>query len=136
MKLDNFRLLVNDFAASFQFWHEIIGLSVIYQDEHSTYAYFDAGAARLELLRADYFAKSFGGAAPVQHENQDHRGVITFQADDVDATYAELVKRGAPSLAVPMNHPAGFARLALLSAPDGYVVEVFQSRSAMPKAHQ
>ena len=38
MKLNDFRLLVNDFAASFHFWHEIVGLSTIFRDENNIYA--------------------------------------------------------------------------------------------------
>lgn len=130
MKLDNFRLLIDDFSASFHFWHDIVGLKLIYRDDNSTYAYFDAGSARLELLKADYFASSFGGAQPAPIQT-GHRGVIVFRADDVDATYADLVERGAPMLAPPQDHPAGFARTALLSAPDGYVLEVFTSLHPM-----
>lgn len=131
MKLDNFRLLIHDFSASFHFWHEIVGLELIYRDENNIYAYFEAGSAHLELLKADYFASSLGEAqlAPIQ---AGHRGVVVFRADDVDATYADLVKRGAPTLAPPQDHPAGFARTALLSAPDGYVLEVFTSLRPLP----
>jgi lactoylglutathione lyase len=131
MKLDNFRLLINDFAASFHFWHDIVGLELIYRDENSIYAYFEAGSTRLELLKADYFASSIGSAqlAPVQ---AGYRGVVVFRADDVDATYADLVKCGAPPLAPPQDHPAGFARTALLAAPDGYVLEVFTSLHPLP----
>lgn len=59
MKLNDFRLLINDFAASFHFWHEIVGLSTIFRDENNIYAELDAGTVRLELLKADYFAASF-----------------------------------------------------------------------------
>lgn len=131
MKLDNFRLLIHDFSASFHFWHEIVGLELIYRDENNIYAYFEAGSARLELLKADYFASSFGKAQPAPMQ-AGHRAVVVFRADDVDATYADLVKRGAPSLAAPQNHPAGFARTALLAAPDGYVLEVFTSLGSFP----
>ena len=131
MKLDNFRLLVNDFSASFQFWHDIIGLELIYKDDNNTYAYFDAGNVHIELLRADYFAYSLGEGqtAPAQ---TSQRGVIVFKTDDVDATYADLVKRGAESLSPPQKHPAGFARVALLNVPDGYVLEIFQSLGTFP----
>lgn len=131
MKLDNFRLLVNDFAASFHFWHEIVGLELIYRDENNIYAYFEAGLARLELIKADYFAASVGATQPALIE-AEYRGVVVFRADDVDATYADLVKRGAPPLAPPQDHPAGFARTALLVAPDGYVLEVFTSLRPIP----
>src|SRR5712692_11428536 len=117
MKLDNFRLLINDFSASFQFWHDIVGLELIYRDENSTYAYFEAGSARLELLKADYFASSLGEATPAPMP-AGHRGVVVFRADDVDAMYADLVKRGAATLAPPQDHPAGFARTALLQGSE------------------
>src|SRR5947199_8549414 len=132
MKLDNFRLLVHDFAASFHFWHEIVGLELIYRDENSTYAYLQAGGACLELLKADYFAASIGEPQP-EAQQAGSRGVAVFRADDVDAMYADLVGRGAPTLAAPQDHPAGFARTALLLAPDGYVLEVFTSLRPMPK---
>ena len=131
MKLNDFRLLVNDFAGSFHFWHEIVGLSTIFRDEHHIYAEFDAGNVRLELLKADYFAASIGAArpAPVQ---AGYRGVVVFEVDDLEAAYADLVQRGAPSLAQPHDHPAGFARVALLRAPDGYALELFTSRGTFP----
>ena len=131
MKLHDFRLLVNDFAASFHFWHEIVGLSTIFRDENNIYAELDAGNVRLELLDASYFASSLGEATPAPIQS-GHRGVIAFQSDDVDATYADLVKRGAPSLAAPHVQQAGFARIALFSAPDGYVLEVFTALRDFP----
>jgi predicted enzyme related to lactoylglutathione lyase len=131
MKLNDFRLLVYDFVASFHFWHEIVGLSAIFRDENNIYAELDAGNVRLELLDASYFAGSIGSVqpAPVQ---EDYRGVVVFAVDDLEATYDDLVRRGAPSLAPPHDHPAGFARVALLTAPDGYVLELFKSRGNFP----
>lgn len=131
MKLNDFRLLVNDFTASFHFWHEIVGLSTIFRDENNIYAELDAGNVRLELLDASYFATSIGSTrpAPVQ---EGYRGVIVFEVEDLEAAYTDLVKRGAPSLAQPHDHPAGFARIALLMAPDGYVLELFKSRGTFP----
>jgi predicted enzyme related to lactoylglutathione lyase len=131
MKLNDFRLLVNDFKASFHFWHEIVGLPMIFRDENNIYAELDADNVRLELLDASYFATSVGStqSAPVQ---EGYRGVIVFEVDDLEAAYADLIKRGAPSLAQPHNHPAGFARVALLTAPDGYVLELFKSLGHFP----
>lgn len=131
MNLDNFRLLIDDFSASFHFWHDIVGLTLIYQDDTSTYAYFEAGSAHIELLKADYFASSVGSAKPAPLQS-GYRGAIVFRVDDVDAAYADLVKRGAPTLAPPQDHPAGFARTALLLAPDGYVLEVFKPLRHLP----
>ncbi|WP_165423075.1 VOC family protein [Ktedonosporobacter rubrisoli] len=131
MKLNDFRLLVNDFPASFHFWHELVGLPTIFRDENNTYAELDAGNVRLELLRADYFAASVG-APQLTVVQEGFRGVVVFEVDDLEATYADLVKRGAPSLAAPHDHPAGFARVALFTAPDGYALELFKSRGSFP----
>src|SRR5579883_1709155 len=131
MKLNDFRLLVNDFVASFHFWHEIVGLPVIFRDEHNTYAELEGGLVRLELLDASYFAASVGSAQPAAAQ-EGYRGVIVFEVEDLEAAYADLIKRGAPPLAPPQDHPAGFARVALLTAPDGYVLELFKSRGTFP----
>ena len=132
MKLDNFRLLVNDFAASLHFWHEIVGLTLMYRDDTGTYAYLQADGARLELLKATYFAASVGATKPATIQ-EGYRGVIVFRVDDVDTAYADLVARGASPLAPPQRERAGFARTAHLLAPDGYVLEVFQTLTPMPE---
>ena len=131
MKLNDFRLLIYDFAASFHFWHEIVGLPTIFRDENNIYAELDAGNVRLELLKADYFAASVGSALPVPVQ-EGFRGVVVFEVDDLEAVFADLVKCGAPTLAPPHDHPAGFARIALFTAPDGYVLELFKSRGTFP----
>jgi predicted enzyme related to lactoylglutathione lyase len=105
---------------------------LIFKDTTGTYAYFQAGNSRIELLKADYFATSMGSAKPVPQQ-EDYRAVIVFRVDDVDATYADLVKRGASPLAEPQRERAGFARTAHVLAPDGYVLEVFQSLTPMPE---
>ncbi|MBE3559909.1 MAG: VOC family protein [Ktedonobacteraceae bacterium] len=132
MKLNDFRLLVNDFPASFRFWHEVVGLPTIFRDENNTYAELDADNVRLELLRADYFAASVGSPLPAAVQ-EGFRGVVVFEVDDLEAAYADLAGRGAPTLASPHVHPAGFARIALFTAPDGYVLELFKSLRAFPK---
>jgi predicted enzyme related to lactoylglutathione lyase len=135
MKLDNFRLLVNDFSASFHFWHDIVGLTLIYKDDSGgVYAYFQAGSSRLELLNADYFASSLGSARSAPRQ-EGYRGVIVFQVDDVDATYADLVKRGASPLAPPQDRSQWFCRSAHLLAPDGYVLEIFKTLGGTPWTH-
>lgn len=132
MELDNFRLLVNDFPASFHFWHDIIGLTLIFKDDAGeVYAYFQAGDVRLELLKADYFAASLG-STPTGVTQEGYRGVVVFKVDDVDATYADLAARGAPTLAPPQDRPQWHCRTAHLFAPDGYVIEIFKSLITPP----
>jgi len=129
MKLFGFRLLVSDFSASVNFWRDIMGLTMSYGDEAIGYAYFDTGGAALELFRRDDHAAALGEVTPTPKPS-GHSGVITFKVDDVDTTYAELVKRGATSVTNPKDRPEWYARTAHLSDPDGYLIEIYTSLGA------
>jgi lactoylglutathione lyase len=129
MKLNNFRLLVGDFPASLKFWRDIMMLPLSFGDETMGYAYFDTGNAGLELFSRAGFAESLGEAAPTSTPT-GHQAVIVFRVDDVDATYADLVKRGAKSVAAPIDRPVWQARTAHFSDPDGYLVEIYSQLQA------
>src|SRR5258708_33942768 len=112
MKLNDFRLLVNDFAASFHFWHEIVGLSTIFRDENNTYAELDAGNVRLQLLRADYFAASVGSPLP-ETRQEGFPGAVAFQVDHLEAAAADRGHHATPTLAPPHHHTPELGRVSL-----------------------
>ncbi|GCE16554.1 VOC family protein [Dictyobacter kobayashii] len=124
MKLICVRLLISDFAVSLNFWHDIVGLSLKYSDETMGYAYFELDGTGLELFKRDEFVTSIG-EVPASHTAQEWQTVLNFQVEDVDATYAELVKRGAHSIARPQDRPAWQARTAHFSDPDGHILEIY-----------
>ena len=53
---------------------------------------------------------------------EGHLVVIVFRVDDIDASYADLVKRGAKAVASPVDRPVRTSRTAHFSDPDGYLV--------------
>src|SRR5438309_9111017 len=114
MKLINFRLLVSDFPAALKFWRDIMMLPMTFGDETMGYAYFDTGNAGLELFSRDGFAAALGEATPASTP-VGRQTVVVFSVDDVDATYADLVERGAKSVAGPLDRPAWGARTAHLA---------------------
>ena len=124
MKLVNFRLLVSDFPASLAFWRDIMMLPLTFGDETMGYAYFDTGNAGIELLSRIAFAASLGELVP-SIITKGNPAVIVFRVDDVDATYDDLVKRGAKAVVEPVDRPAWQARTAHISDPDGYLVEIY-----------
>ena len=124
MKLVNFRLLVSDFPASLAFWRDIMMLPITFGDETMGYAYFDTGNAGIELLSRVAFAASLGELVP-SIITKGNPAVIVFRVDDVDATYDDLVKRGAEAVVEPVDRPAWQARTAHFSDPDGYLVEIY-----------
>ena len=129
MKLCNIRLLVGDFPASLTFWRDIMMLPMSFSDETMGYAYFDTGNGGLELFSRDGFAASLGETAPTSTPS-GHQAVIVFRVDDVDATYADLVKRGAKAVAAPVDRPLWQARTAHFSDPDGYLAEIYSPLQA------
>ena len=124
MKLVNIRLLVNDFPASLAFWRDIMGLPLSFSEETMGYAYFDTENAGIELYSRNGFAAALGQAMP-EATPAGYPAVIVLRVDDIDATYADLVKRGAKAVAEPVDRPVWQARTAHFSDPDGYVVEIY-----------
>lgn len=124
MQLVNIRLLVGDMAASIRFWREIMGFKMTYGDAAMGYAYFETDSAGVELLTSAGFAEALGEAAPLARP-AGHPAVLVFRVDDVDAAYADFVKRGARPVAGPQDRPAWGARSAHLGDPDGYLVELY-----------
>ncbi|GCE24705.1 extradiol dioxygenase [Dictyobacter alpinus] len=128
MKLICVRLLVSDFEASLKFWRDIVGLPVNYSDDGMQYAYFKLGETGIELLDREEFVSSIG-EVPSTTASANRQVVLNFQVDDVDATYKQLVERGATSVFGPQDRPAWGARTAHLSDPDGHVLELYTTLS-------
>ncbi|GER85974.1 extradiol dioxygenase [Dictyobacter vulcani] len=128
MKLICVRLLVSDFAASLKFWRDVVELPVSYSDESMGYAHFKLGETGIELMSRDEFVNSIG-EVPATNSPAERQVVLNVQVDDVDATYARLVERGATSVFAPQDRPAWGARTAHLSDPDGHLLEIYTSLS-------
>jgi lactoylglutathione lyase len=123
MKFINVRLLVGDIAASIKFWRDVLGLQMTYGDEAMGYAYFDTGSAGIELLTRAGFASALGET--LVSIPQGYPAVLDFRVEDVDAAYADFVRRGATAVAGPQDRPAWGVRSAHLSDPNGYIVELY-----------
>jgi catechol 2,3-dioxygenase-like lactoylglutathione lyase family enzyme len=123
MKVFGIRLLVRDYAASAHFWRDLMGFTAKFDDASIGYGYFELGAFALELFVRDGFYAALGLEVP--SAVKQHQTVIDIQVDDVDATYAELVAQGVPSIAAPVDRPDWRARTAHVSDPDGYILELY-----------
>jgi catechol 2,3-dioxygenase-like lactoylglutathione lyase family enzyme len=124
MKFVNVRLLTDEFDAAVTFWRDVMGLKMTFADQTMGYAYFDTGDSGVELFDRQAFAAALGETAPAATP-AGHRAALVFGVDDVDATYRDLVARGAAPLTTPQDRPAWRARTATLRAHDGYLVEIY-----------
>ena len=113
-------LFVEDLAATKQFYQEVFGLPVHYEDEASTV--FNFGNTLINLLKVEE-APGLIGPAPVAPPDAGSRLQFTIDVDDVDAMCAELARRGVELLNGPMDRPWGI-RTAAFVDPAGHIWEI------------
>lgn len=128
MKFINIRLLISDMTAAISFWRDVMGLSMKYGDEAMGYAYFETDSAGVELMTRKGFTDALGEVASTPTQ-ESHPAVLVFCVDNVDAAYADFVKRGATAVSEPQDRSAWGVRSAHLSDPDGYIVEIYSQLS-------
>src|SRR5207302_11389519 len=95
-------LFVEDLAVTKQFYRDVFGLPIRFEDEDS--AVFDFGNTLLNLLKTAA-AGDLIRPATVAPRAAGSRLQLTTEVDDVDAMCAELVKRGVELLNGPMDRP-------------------------------
>jgi catechol 2,3-dioxygenase-like lactoylglutathione lyase family enzyme len=113
-------LFVEDLAATKQFYQEVFGLPVHYEDEASSV--FNFGNAVINLLKVEE-APALIAPAPVAPPDAGSRFQFTIGVDDVDAMCAELARRGVTLLNGPMDRPWGI-RTASFMDPAGHIWEI------------
>jgi predicted enzyme related to lactoylglutathione lyase len=113
-------VFVEDLAATKQFYKDVFGLPVHYEDEASTV--FNFGNTLINLLKVEE-APGLIGPAPVALPDAGSRLQFTIDVDDVDAMCAELARRGVVLLNGPMDRPWGI-RTAAFVDPAGQIWEI------------
>jgi lactoylglutathione lyase len=113
-------LFVEDLAAAKQFYMDVFGLPVTFEDDDS--AVFHFGNTLINLLKTTA-AEELIEPVAVAPRDGGSRVQLTIDVDDVDAVCAELVKRGVALLNGPMDRPWG-VRTASFSDPGGHIWEV------------
>jgi catechol 2,3-dioxygenase-like lactoylglutathione lyase family enzyme len=116
-------LFVDDVAEARDFYAAVFGLPVHYEDEAS--AVFDFGNTLINLLHAGEGVDLIG-PAPVGRSVAGATTQLTITVDDVDATAALVVSRGAQLLNGPQDRPWGI-RTACFRDPSGHVWELASS---------
>ena len=113
-------LFVEDLEATKQFYREVFGLPVTFEDDDS--AVFDFGNTIINLLKTTA-ARELIDPAVVATREAGSRLQLTIEVDDVDAMCAELAARGVELLNGPMNRSWG-VRTASFSDPGGHIWEI------------
>jgi catechol 2,3-dioxygenase-like lactoylglutathione lyase family enzyme len=113
-------LFVEDLEAAKQFYREVFGLPVAFEDDDS--AVFNFGNTIVNLLKTAA-ARELIEPAAVATREAGARLQFTIEVDDVDAMCAELARRGVELLNGPMDRSWG-VRTASFSDPGGHIWEI------------
>lgn len=113
-------LFVDDLAATKQFYLDVFELPVHYEDGESVV--FRFGETLVNLL-ASSAAGELIDPAIVAVMDQGSRLQLTIDVDDVDATCAELERKGVRLLIGPIDRPWG-VRTASFVDPGGHIWEI------------
>lgn len=113
-------LFAEDLDATKQFYAEVFGLPVHYEDDSS--AVFTFGDTLVNLLSVEA-APELIEPATVAGRDAGARFQFTLEVDDVDATCAELTARGVELLNGPVDRPWGI-RTASFRDPAGHIWEI------------
>ena len=113
-------LFADDLAATRQFYLDVFGLPVVFEDQAS--AVFRFGDTLVNLLSTAN-APELVAPATVAGPDAGPRAVLTVEVDDVDAKCAELEKLGIALLNGPMDRHWG-VRTASFRDPAGHIWEI------------
>lgn len=113
-------LFVDDLPATRQFYLDVFGLPVVFEDAES--AVFRFGTMLVNLLAVGSAPELIAPAA-VGAREAGSRFQFTIEVDDVDATVAELTGRGVTFLNGPIDRPWG-VRTACFADPAGHIWEI------------
>ena len=118
MRFSQVRLLVDDYAASFAFYRELLGIEPSFGDAESDYASFRMEGGTVAIFKRDEQAEVVGVRLP------GDGAVLVLEVDDAGA---ELDRLGDYAVAGPVDRTDWGGRVAYLRDPSGNLVELFQA---------
>ena len=120
------RLIAANSREYFRFYRETMGFEVLWGDEDSSYADFEAGETDLGLFKRDAMAEAVGANnLPMDQEVQDDVCLI-FAVENVDHTVQELKQKGVQFVTEPKDYQSWGIRAAHFRDPDGTLIEINQ----------
>jgi catechol 2,3-dioxygenase-like lactoylglutathione lyase family enzyme len=125
-------LSVADLDSAKRWYSDVLGMTLGFEFELAQFGVrgcFMAGhGTRVELLQRTGSGGGIGGQDPPQALLTRGYGHVAFATDDLDATFAEVVARGASPVWDPRQSPEPGVRMAFVADLDGNLIELIEGR--------
>lgn len=125
LTLGYIRLLVQDYAACFRFYRDVIGLEATFGDENSGYADFRTGDVSLALFDRGEMMEAVAGTPASSAAEAPDRVALIFQVGNVDESVRFLEGQGVRFVTQPEDRADWGIRTAHFRDPDGTLLEIF-----------
>ena len=126
MRFNNVRLLVKDYKKCFDFYTEKLGLETVWNFE-GCYASFKVaeGIEGLAMFVSDFMAPAVGNVEKSQPTNCREKMMVSFEVENVDETYKQLLTKGVSFINQPIDMPDWGMRVVHLRDPEENLIELF-----------
>ena len=124
MTMTHTRILVSNYKACFIFYRDIMELNVVWGDENSFYADFDAEGHILALFEKAPMAEAIGAEAPLSRSQEQDDVCLVFAVEDVDSTYDAFRKKGVMPINQPHDRKEWGIRCFHFRDPAGNLIEI------------
>jgi lactoylglutathione lyase len=120
------RILVKDFAKSWKFYRDTLGLTPAKGHGAPPYGEFlTHGRPIVSVFDRKLMAKAVGLNPGTYSRSNSGRSAIIFEVKDVDAVAKQLRRKGVRLLRGPTDRPDWVLRTIHLQDPDGYLIEIY-----------
>lgn len=120
------RLLVCNYAACTEFYRDILGFELVYQDSNEEEADLKMGDTRLNLIKRQSMAEIIGSSDTPSADNATDNLALILTTQDLEATCSELEAKNVNLITKPMYRPQWGIKTVYLRDPDDNLIGIYQ----------
>lgn len=120
------RLLVCNYDACIEFYQNVLGFELVYQDSRGAEADLRMGDTRLNLIKRQSMAEIIGSTEPQSAENVTDNLALIFTTSDLEATCSQLEVQNVKFITKPMYRPQWGIKTVYLRDPDKNLIGIYE----------